>query len=81
MKPPYRVKSFYQIRTYIGLDTDETNYCLSFNSYNKAKEYFSEEVKRARKEYLVELLSVVETQDTKDESRTESQYLTLGDNL
>ena len=81
MKAPHKVKSFYQVRTYIGLDTDETNSCLSFNSYNKAKEHFEKEVSKARYEYLVELLAVVEIQNTTDKSRTESQYLTVGNNL
>ena len=81
MKAPHKVKSLYQVRTYIGLDTDETNYFISFNSYKKAKERFEEEVTRANREYLVELLSVVEIQETKDTSKTESQYLALADNL
>ena len=81
MKAPHKVKSLYQVRTYIGLDTDETNSCITFNSYKKAKERFEEEVTRANREYLVELLSVVEIQETKDTSKTESQYLTLADNL
>ena len=81
MKPPYKVKSFYQVVTYIGMDTDETTSQTSFGKYDNAKIFFEEEVKKANKEYLVELLSVVETQETEDESRTESQYLTLGDNL
>ena len=81
MKAPHKVKSFYQVRTYIGLDTDETSYCISFNSYKKAKEHFEKEVGKAKYEYLVELLSVVEIQDTVDNNRTESQYLTLGNNL
>ena len=81
MKPPYKVQSFYQVRTYIGMNVDETTSCNSFSSYNKALENFEEEVEKAHKEYLVELLSVVEVQDKKDEGITESQYLTLGDNL
>jgi len=81
MKAPHKVQSFYQVRTYYGLNTDETTSCLSFNSYNKAKKYFEKETKRANREYLVELLSVVEIQETKDTSKTESQYLSLGDNL
>ena len=81
MKAPHKVQSFYQVRTYCGLNTDETNSCTSFNSYNKAKTCFNEEVKRAMKEYLVELLSVIEIQETKDKSKTNSQYLVLGDNL
>ena len=81
MKPPYKVQSFYQVRTYTGMDVDQTVSCNSFDSYNKARDNFEEEVKEARKEYLVELLSVVEIQDKKDEGITESQYLTLGDNL
>ena len=81
MKAPHKVKSLYQVRTYIGLDTDETNYCITFNSYKKAKERFEEEVTRANREYLVELLSVVEIQETKDTNKTESQYLALADNL
>ena len=81
MKAPHKVKSFYQVRTYIGMDIYETTSCLSFNNYNKCKAYFNEEVKRANHEYLVELLSVVEIQNTTDESRTESQYLALADNL
>lgn len=81
MKAPHKVQSFYQVRTYIGLDTDETSDCITFNSYKKAKACFNEEIKRAMKEYLVELLSVVEIQETKDTSKTESQYLVLADNL
>lgn len=81
MKAPHKVKSLYQVRTYIGLDTDETNSCITFNSYKKAKERFEQETTRANREYLVELLSVVEIQETKDTSKTESQYLSLGDNL
>lgn len=81
MKAPHKVKSFYQVRTYIGMDIDETTSCISFDSYKKAKEHFEKEVSKARYEYLVELLSVVEIQNTTDKSRTESQYLTLGNNL
>lgn len=81
MKAPHKVKSFYQVRIYVGLDTDELNYCVSFNSYKKAKERFEEEVTRANKEYLVELLSVVEIQKAKGTNKTESQYLALADNL
>ena len=81
MKAPHKVKSLYQVRTYVGLDTDETNYCITFNSYKKAKERFEEEVSKAKYEYLVELLSVVEIQETKDTNKTESQYLALADNL
>lgn len=81
MKAPHKVKSFYQVREYVGLDINETNYCITFNSYKKAKEHFEEEITKANREYLVELLSVVEIQETKDTSKTESQYLTLADNL
>lgn len=81
MKAPYKVKSFYQVKTYIGLDTEETNATYSFISYNKAKEWFETEIKRANSKYLVELLSVVEVQETKDKSETKSEYLVLGDNL
>lgn len=81
MTAPHKVKSLYQVRTYIGLDTDETNYCISFDSYKKAKEHFEKEVTRANREYLVELLSVVEIQETKDTSKTETSYLALADNL
>ena len=81
MKAPHKVKSLYQVRTYIGLNTDETIYCITFNSYKMAKERFEEEVTRANREYLVELLSVVEIQETKDTNKTESQYLALADNL
>ena len=82
MKAPHKVKSLYQVKTYIGLDIiDEENYCITFNSYKKAKERFEEEVTRANREYLVELLSVVEIQETKDTNKTKSQYLTLADNL
>ena len=81
MEVPHKVKSFYQVRTYIGLDTEETNSFYSLNSYNKAKEYFKAEVERAGKEYLVELLSVTEIQETKDKSKTESKCFVLGDNL
>ena len=81
MKAPHTVKSLYQVKTYIGLDTDEANYYITFNSYKKAKERFEEEVTRANKEYLVELLSVVEIQETKDTNKTEAQYLALADNL
>ena len=80
MKAPYKVSSFYQVRTYIGLDTEEINVTYSFKSYNKAKECFETEIKRADNEYLVELLSVLEIQETRDKSRTESKYLALGDN-
>lgn len=81
MKAPHKVQSFYQVRTYIGWDINETTSCLSFSSYDKCKAYFNEEVKRANNEYLVELLSVVEIQNTTDKSKTESQYLTLANNL
>ncbi len=81
MKAPHKVKSLYQVRTYIGLDTDEINYCITFDSYKKAKEHFEKEVSKARYEYLVELLSVVEMQETKDTNKTESQYLALANNL
>ena len=81
MKPPYKVKSFYQVRTSTGMDVDQTVSCNSFDSYNKARDNFEEEVKEAKHEYLVELLSITETQETEDESKTESHYLTLGDNL
>lgn len=81
MKAPHKVKSFYQVRTYLDLDRDETGFCLSFNSYNKAKEHFEKEVNKAKYEYLVELLSIAEIQNTTDKSRTVSQYLTLGSNL
>ena len=81
MKPPYKVQSYYQVRTYAGHDTDETVSCNSFSSYSKALKNFEEEVKEVQKEYLVELLSVVETQEVKGTFKTMSQYLTLGDNL
>ena len=81
MEAPYKVKSFYQVRTYIGLDTEETNATYSFTSYNKAKEWFESETKRANNKYLVELLSVIEVQETKDKGETKSEYLVLGDNL
>ena len=81
MTAPYKVKSFYQVRTYIGFDIEETNAIYSFTSYNKAKEWFETETKRADNKYTVELLSVVEVQETKDKSGTKSQYLVLGDNL
>lgn len=81
MKPPHKTKSFYQVITYLGFSYEEINYFISFNSYNKAKAYFNEEVKKAMKEYLVELLSIVEVQRTKDESKTWSRKLVLGNNL
>ena len=81
MKPPYKVKSFYQVKAYVGFNIDGIVSCDSFSSYNKALENFEAEVEKAHRKYLVELLSVVEIQETEDESKTESQYLTLGDNL
>ena len=80
LKPPYKVHTEYQVIIYVGDTTDEVEIRYHFTKYEIAVSSYEEEVRKANGNYLVELVHVVETRQTKETNNFESQYYTLGIN-